>query len=162
MKRNHHLTSIILAAALLLTTGSAWAATLHWGASSGEVTGYKVHYGTNASLPGTPAAYPLLTQLVDLSVNDSARGTLDQQIQDANRRALELIEADNVSSKLKREIIETLPFDAETVSASLHQGVPFTALEPRAEISKKFELLGRKVLGFVDPDVRKQAILVRR
>jgi hypothetical protein len=44
---------MLMTAVLVIASGSAFAATLKWSASSGEVTGYKVYYGTSASSPST-------------------------------------------------------------------------------------------------------------
>ena len=52
-----------------------------------------------------------------------------------------------VSSKLKKDILETIPFDPETVTASIHQGIPFVSIDHKAEISKKVESLARKIVG---------------
>jgi hypothetical protein len=44
---------MVVVAVLLLTSASAYSATLRWNASSGEVTGYKVYYGTSSSSPSS-------------------------------------------------------------------------------------------------------------
>lgn len=52
-----------------------------------------------------------------------------------------------VESKLKRRVLGAIPYDPETVTASVHQGVPFVSTDPKAEISKKTENIIRKMAG---------------
>jgi hypothetical protein len=54
--------SLILAAIVFLAAAPAMAATLNWSASSGEVTGYKVYYGTSSSTPSSSVNVGNVTQ----------------------------------------------------------------------------------------------------
>ncbi len=52
MKHNQNIIiAALVTTALLLINSLSFAATLNWSASSGEVDGYKVYYGTNPSSP---------------------------------------------------------------------------------------------------------------
>ena len=54
---------IMLSLFLVLSSFTAtWAATLHWSASSGAVTGYKVYYGTSSSSPSSSVNVGNVTQ----------------------------------------------------------------------------------------------------
>jgi len=53
IKHNRLAIATLAAAILMVTMGAAHAATLSWNACSGEVTGYKVYYGTSASATNT-------------------------------------------------------------------------------------------------------------
>jgi hypothetical protein len=54
--------SLIAAAIVFFATAPVMAATLYWNASSGEVTGYKVYYGTSSSSPSSSVNVGNVTQ----------------------------------------------------------------------------------------------------
>jgi len=52
-----------------------------------------------------------------------------------------------IESKLKRDVLLTIPLDTTTVTEAIHEGETFVSSSPKSEISKKVELLGREIIG---------------